>query len=306
MPRHLNLRQIEAFQAVIEAGSLSGAANLLHVSQPAMSKLIAHLESDTGLRLFDRVKGRLSPTENALLLHDEVGRIFSGMRQVESAIEAIRRERFRRLAVGVMPALSNSFIQRATSQFLVGHESVFCLINSLPSHWIVDWLASRKLDIGLVGNFVHNPYVALEPLMEQPLVCIMPPAHPLSAKRSIKPSDLHQIPFVAFHREYSDIGRRVDDMFDAYGVKAHIVLVSNVAPTVCEFVASGLGVSLVHPLMASGLETRLIARRFEPSIPDSFQLCYNTRARSPQLIERFADAVRTTATEVSRSLIGDS
>lgn len=306
MPRHLNLRQIEAFQAVIENGTLSGAAALLHVSQPAMSKLIAHLESDTGLRLFDRVKGRLCPTENALRLHDEVGRIFAGMRQVESAVDAIRRERHRRLAVGVMPALSNSFIQRATTSFLRSHENVFCLVNSLPSHWIVEWLVSRKLDIGLVGGFVQNPYIALEPLMEHPLICIMPPTHPLTAKASITPPDLNQIPFVAFHRDYSDIGRRVEDMFETYGIKAKTVLVSNVAPTVCEFVASGLGVSLVHPLMATGLEGRLTARRFEPAILDSFQLCYNTKTRNPQLVESFADAVRAMASQISSSLIGES
>src|SRR4051812_8483162 len=62
MRRHLNLRQIEAFRAVIENGTVSRAAEMLHISQPAMSKLIAHLEADTGLKLFDRVKGRLAPT----------------------------------------------------------------------------------------------------------------------------------------------------------------------------------------------------------------------------------------------------
>ena len=62
MRRRLTLRQVEAFKAVIESGTISSAADLLHVSQPAMSKLIAHFEADTGLKLFDRDKGRLAPT----------------------------------------------------------------------------------------------------------------------------------------------------------------------------------------------------------------------------------------------------
>jgi DNA-binding transcriptional LysR family regulator len=69
--RQLNLRQVEAFKAVIEYGTVSRAAEMMNVSQPAMSKLIAHLEEDTGLRLFDRVKGRLVPTRRGMRLYEE-------------------------------------------------------------------------------------------------------------------------------------------------------------------------------------------------------------------------------------------
>ena len=118
MSRHVNLRQIEAFKAVIENGTISRAAQILNISQPAMSKLIAHLEFDTGLRLFDRVKGRLAPSEHGMRLYDEVGRIFAGERQIENAVEAIRREEQGRLAIGVLAALASSFIQRVTTDFL--------------------------------------------------------------------------------------------------------------------------------------------------------------------------------------------
>ena len=55
MPRRFTLRQVEAFKAVIENGSISSAAQMVHISQPAMSKLVAHFEADTGLKLFDRL-----------------------------------------------------------------------------------------------------------------------------------------------------------------------------------------------------------------------------------------------------------
>src|SRR5262249_56352035 len=92
MTRRVNLRQIEAFKAVIEYGTVSQAAEMIGISQPAMSKLIAHLEDDTGLRLFDRIKGRLAPTRRGMRLYEEVDRIFVGVRQVENAVEAIRRD----------------------------------------------------------------------------------------------------------------------------------------------------------------------------------------------------------------------
>ena len=301
--RPINLRQIEAFKAVIENGTISRAALMLHISQPAMSKLISHMEADTGLRLFDRLKGRLAPTEQAMRLYDEVDRIFAGVRQVANAVDAIRREAQGRLAIGVMPALAGSFIQRATSGFLKSRPNVFCLVQSLSSQWVVDRMVMKKLDVGLVSAGIDNPYVALEPLIEHPLVCIMPLDHPLTSRTHIEPQDLDQIPFVTFHPD-AYVGHVIDRMFETYKIQVKSVLVTNVAPTLCEFVAAGIGVSLVHPLMLSGLENRLAVRRFEPELPFNFQLCRSIDNRNAPLVEAFAEESRTLAAQISRSLLG--
>jgi DNA-binding transcriptional LysR family regulator len=305
MLRDLNLRQIEAFKAVIENGTVSRAALVLSISQPAMSKLIAHLESDTGLRLFMRLKGRLAPTEQAMRLYEEIDRIFAGVHQVANAVDAIRREEQGRLAIGVMPALAGSFVQRVTTGFLKSRPNVFCSVQSLSSQWVVDRLVMRKLEVGLVSAGIDNPYVILEPLVEHPLVCIMPLDHALTSKSHIEPQDLDQIPFVTFHPD-AYIGHFIEGIFDTYKVKVQSVLVTNVAPTLCEFVAAGLGVSLVHPLMLSGLEDRLVVRRFEPAILFNFQLCRSAESRNEPLVEAFAQESRVTAAQISRSMLNGS
>lgn len=302
MPRQLNLRQIEAFKAVVENGTVSRAAQLLNVSQPAMSKLIAHLEFDTGLRLFDRVKGRLAPTEHGMRLYAEVGRIFSGVRQIENAVDAIRREEQGRLAIGVLPALATSFIQRVTTTFLKDRRGVYCSVQSLSSQWVIDWLIARKLDVGLVSARIDNPYVTLEPLLEQPLACIMPLDHPLSEKSVIEPEDLHLLPFIAFDSDIY-VSHLVAEMLERYAIRPQVVLAANHALTVCEFVAGGLGVSLVHPLMISGLEHRLAVRPFAAEILYSFQLCRSADSRNAHIVEAFVEELRQKATEISSAMV---
>src|SRR5450631_2718550 len=305
MPRHINLHQVEAFKAVIENGTVSRAAQILHVSQPAMSKLIAHLEFDTGLKLFDRHKGRLAPTANGMRLYSEIDRIFAGLRQVDNAVDAIRREEQGRISIGVLPALAGSFIQRATIAFLKGRPNVFCSIQSRSSWGIVDWVVARKFDIGLVDGGFKNPYVTLEPLMEQPMVCVMPVDHPLSAKSTIEPRDLDQLPFVSFPPD-SDTGHRIGTLFEAHAIKPQIVLVANFVLTVCEFVAAGLGVSLVHPVLASGVPHRLAIRRFKPDVSDSVVLCRSADSRNAELVDIFAQKLRETAEDVSREMLKNS
>jgi DNA-binding transcriptional LysR family regulator len=302
MPRHLTLRQIEAFKAVIENGSVSRAAEMVHISQPAMSKLIAYLEADTGLKLFDRAKGRLAPTKSGMRLYEEIDRIFAGVRQIENAAEAIRREEQGRISIGVLPALAGSFIHRATTGFLKDRRNVFCTVRSAGSQWIVDWIVARKLDVGLVDGGFKNPYAIIEPLMEQPMVCVLPLGHPLTAKATIKPKDLDQVPFLSFPLD-SDVGHRVDKLFEAHGVKPQVVLIANFVLTVCEFVAGGLGVALVHPLLISEFRQRLAVRRFEPDIFDNVALCRSGDSRNAQLVDIFAQKLRETAEEVSREML---
>ena len=161
---------------------------------------------------------------------------------------------------------------------------------------------TRKLDVGLVSSRIDNPYIVTEPLMEHPLVCIMPPDHPLAAKSVIQPEHLDGVPFISFDPE-SFSGQRIAKMFDACKIKANIVLIASVSPTLNEFVMAGLGVSLVHPLMVSGLQDRLAVRRFEPLITFDFQLCRSRESRNAGLVEAFLQETRATAERISGELV---
>jgi DNA-binding transcriptional LysR family regulator len=302
MKRPLKLRQIEAFKAVIESGTVSRAAEILRISQPAVSKLLVHLEEDIGLQLFERVKGRLVPTQRGMRLYDEIDRIFAGLRQVESAVESIRREDQGRLVVGVMPALSGTFIQRVIMGFLQQCPDVHVSIHARSSQFIADWLVTRQLDVGLVSPCIGNPYIETEPLMEHPLVCIMPPDHPLTEKNVIAPGDLDGEPFVSFSAD-TYTSQRITEIFEAYEVRARTVLDATVASTISEFVAAGIGVSLVHPLFVNGMGSRIAIRRFEPSIPFNFLLCRARKARNVGLVKIFVEEMRAAAARISGEML---
>ncbi len=298
MKTRLSLRQIEAFKAVIEQGTISRAANVLHVSQPAMSKMITNLELDAGLLLFDRLKGRLAPTQRGMRLYDEIDRIFAGVQQVENAIDAIRREDQGRITIGVMPALSGSFVQMVTSAFLKRHPRAFCVVESRGSPQIAEWLVTRKLDVGFVESGIDNPYLLSEPMMEHALVCVLPVGHPLQAKAVISPTDLDDQPFISFSPEDSTARHIASTMAD-HRAHLNVALVASNAQTVCEFVAGGHGVSLIHPVLARSFGERLIVRPFEPVIPHHFQICHSRDSRHTHLVSDFIVIAR----DVARTLL---
>lgn len=295
MPRAINLRQIEIFKAVIEHGTVSRAAEALYISQPAASKLLMQLEKDNGLKLFDRYKGRLIPTAQGLRLHEEVARIFVGVRQVESTIGLIKREDQGRLVVGVIPALAGAYIQRTTMNFLKRNPNVYCWIKSPSSQWIPEYVLTRVLDIGIVTARVGNPFVVTEPLFEHPLLCIMPIGHALAERKVIRPDDLNDVPFIGFNTE-TYTGQKVSEMFETYDVRSNIVLTADSNSTLSHFVAAGLGVSLVHPLFIAGVEKQVVVRPFEPTIPLDFLVCFARDARNTRLIADFIAEAKAVAT----------
>src|SRR5579859_7523766 len=217
MLRAINLRQIETFKALIERGTVSRAAEAVSISQPAASKLLMHLESDTGLKLFNRQKGRLTPTAQALRLYEEIDRIFAGVRQVESAIAVVRREAQGRLIVGVLPAFDGPLLHQATSNFLKRNPNVYCSIQSHASRQIAEGVLTRQIDVGIVTSRVDNPIVATEPLLEYPLICIMPIGHPLAKHKVIRPKDINGVSFVAYAAE-TYIGQKIEALFEKYEI----------------------------------------------------------------------------------------
>lgn len=287
--------------AVIDNGTVSRAATMLNMSQPAMSKLIAFLEDDTELSLFDRVKGRLVPTEQALLFYEEAERILGGVQQLENAVDAIHRQKQDRISVGVLPALADSYIHAATSNFLNRQPNVFCSVQSRSSHLIVEWLTARKLDVGLVGSATASPFVVHEPIMKRPMLCIMPIGHPLSDREVVTPSDIETTPFISFNND-SFIVHQFTEMFERYNIKPNVVLTSNSASIICKYVANGLGISLMHPFVAHGLMDKLVLKRFEPAVHDSFQLCRRKDTRNVQLVDTFVECIHRTELEISASL----
>lgn len=281
-----SLRQIEAFRAVIEAGTVSRAAELLRISQPAASKLLIHLEEDTGMQLFDRDSGRLVLTDRGMRLYEEIDRIFSGVDQIARAVEMVRREDRGRLQIGVMPGLSGKFVARVVDGFLKKHPDVYISIDTRSSQFIAEWLVTGQLDVGILTVVVDNAQLDSVPLLNAPVVCIMPIGHPMTKLKKVTPKDLATERFITF-RGGSLTQRRIDAAFEKQGIKPSTVLEASTAANICELVAAGLGVAVVHPLLVEQVRDRVEIRPFDPPTQIDFLICRPRRVRNLALVDSF-------------------
>lgn len=262
----LSFRQIEAFRAVMLAGTTIGAANRLCVSQPAVSRLIAQLEDATRLRLFVREKKRLSPTNEAAALFREVERSFNGLEAIGRAADAIRNVTYGSLRLTCFPALAHQFIPTVIGRFREQYPHIAVTLQTSRSSMVVDWVASMDFDLGLASGSLEVAGVQAERFIELPGVCILPPGHRLASQPVIRPQDCAGEAFISLSAE-DEVRQRVDLAFSRAGVDRRLVAESSLAHGICSMVLAHVGIAIVNPVVAAdGAKDGLVARPFEPDI----------------------------------------
>jgi DNA-binding transcriptional LysR family regulator len=267
----INFRQIEAFRAVVESGTVSRAAERLSISQPAVSRLLRGLEHASGLTLFDRTKRRLAPTKEAMMLFDEVDRLFKGINDLAHFVEDVRKLRRSSLRIGVMPALSVGFIQDVLAQFVSSYPQTQLTIHARSTVKLVEWLVAGHLDIALTAHSVANPELTQISLCVSNYVCILPLEHPMAKKRSIRPQDLASEQFISFSSD-SEYRVLIDRIFADTKVERKLFLEAPMAPTICALVAKGLGVSIINPFYIGAFQSLLAVRPFRSAIEGNISI----------------------------------
>ncbi len=260
-------RHIEVFRAVMTAGSVTGAAALLHTSQPTLSRDLARLEQLLGYALFERERGRLKATARARALFDEVERSFQGLARVIERAEALGRDDDTELGVLCLPALSHALLPAAVAALRAEHPSARVSITPAESPLLEAWMSEQRYDLGLAETTQPTPGVQLSTLLEADEVAVLPAGHRLAAKPRLAPRDFAGQDFVSLAPD-DPYRREIDAHFAAAGVQRRMGVQTHSAVAVCALVQTGLGVAIVNPLTAKACSgSGLVVRPLTFSIP---------------------------------------
>jgi DNA-binding transcriptional LysR family regulator len=285
----LNLRQVEAFRAMMITGSVTKASEIMHITQPAVSRLIADFERSVGLSLFDREKRRLNPTKECLALYREVEKTYAGLEHVEYAAEAIRNMQLGQLSVVTMPIASNHFLPDVIAEFTDTWPDISVSLWTWPRDQAIDWILSQQYDLGLLTLPIDDTALAVEPFAEEEAVCLLPADHVLTKKKIIKASDLDGVNFLPL-TPGGDFRLAVNEVFRRAKIKPRIRVEARSAATVCGLVANGSGVSLLGPMATYGLDPKqIVTRPFRPRIPFQAGIVYPAQRSISKPARAFAD-----------------
>ncbi|MCQ8780656.1 LysR substrate-binding domain-containing protein [Mangrovibrevibacter kandeliae] len=268
----LKSRQLEAFRAVILIGSASEAAASLGISQPAVSRLIADLEQQLKLQLFERRGGKLLPTADGITLYREVDRSFVGLERIELAARDIRERRGGALRVAGLPALAGSFLPGVVAEFVKERPAVDITLYGMTSPSVLDWVVAGRCDVGFVQERIPHSAIVSEDLPAVPGVFAAPVGHPLLAKETIVPQDLHGCDLVALAGP-SLMRSKFDAVMTTHSVLPVIRAETPLTMIACGLVSAGLGCAIVDFFTARHIRwPNVELRPFRPTITFEWSL----------------------------------
>ncbi|MDP8705848.1 LysR substrate-binding domain-containing protein [Serratia marcescens] len=292
----MTLRQIRHFIAVAETGSISAGAQAVFVSQSSLTLAIQQLETEIGVRLFDRhAKGMTLTHQGHQFLRQSyliLATVDNAKRSLQIGTESLTGK----LTVGVTSLVAGYFLVELLTRFKSAYPNVIVQVVEDERPYIEHLLVSGEIDIGvlILSNIEDRDALQTEVLMHSPYRLWLPPLHPLLEHESISLADVAKQPLIQLNADEMDVHAR--RIWSRAGLKPEIAMKTASTEAVRSLVAAGMGVS-IQPDMAYrawSLEGNMIeARKLDDLLePLDIGLAWRRGSARPELVTPFLTIAR--------------
>ena len=287
----MNLRQIEVFRAVMLAGSVTDAARLLHVSQPGISRMLGHIETQLGIALFERQKGRLLPTPEAQVLYAEVEQVYRGVKRIDDRAAALKTGSQLTLRVLASPSTGLDIVPRAVAALSAQFPQATLFMETLPAREMVSQLLNHEADVAISTLPIEHPLLKAAVLGHWTLACVFPKGHPFEAQAALNPRDILQERLIGFSPDTPQ-GRILAEWRREHRMDLQAPIEVRAGQAACALAASGAGVAVVDSLTARAWGGDKLAFRPITGTP-AYEICAVTHLNLPpsMLLKAFVAGV---------------
>lgn len=259
---NINLRQLRAFLAVAQQRHFRRAAERLHLSQPAVSRHIADLEAELGVRLFDRSTREVVPTEAGRYLESAIERVLEELEGVLDHMHSEGERRRGKIRIASVPTLSASLMPACIADCAQEYPELTIQLHDQAQTLVLDSVRGGEVDFGIAIEPSEASDFDSEVIMRDPFCLACRPDHPLAKHKSVPWKKLQGQALVLL--DYSSGSRRlIDQALQKHGVQAHVAQQTGHTHTAFRMVEAGLGVTVTPRL--SSPPTTLAVRPLVPT-----------------------------------------
>ena len=293
------LAQLRTFQAVARNNSFSRAADELHLTQPAISAQISALESALKIRLFERIGKTIALTEPgrvALACADDIALRLAQMRR---ELDDLGELHAGRLQIGASMVVGVYLLPEALAHFKQTYPQVELTVKVEPGRQIVERILRNELDIAIVGEVsrFNDARIAFKPFIQDELIVIAPPDHPLTEAGCVTPLEMAALPFV-LPASNSASGESIQEQLKAADISLKSVIELGNTGAVKHAVEAGLGLSIVSRMavLRELQEGRLCSLRIANlELQRQFCLCWHHERPFSRLTTAFIGFIQAYA-----------
>lgn len=242
----MTLSQLRTFQTVARLNNFSRAADVLHMTQPAVSAQIVALENALRIKLFERMGKKIALTEAGRVALSCAEDIRLRVDQMRTELEDLGELNAGSLNIGASLIVGVYLLPEVLARFQEEYPRVKLAVKVEPAWHIVNLILRNELDVGIIGEGtpVTDERLVVKPILRDELIVIVPPNHPLAEAGGISFAELAGMPFV-LPAKNSASGECIQVRLAAEGITLHSVMELGNVGAVKRAVAAGMGVSIV-------------------------------------------------------------
>lgn len=245
----LNFRQLEVFRAIMVAKTISGAAEMLHVSQPGISRLLKYMEYKLDTALFERHKGRLIPTPEAEKLFKELDPVFNRLEELDSIIERIKQPCDETIRIACTPSLANHILPLLLAKIKQKFHEISIHLESLSNEEIFDCIIQRRIDFALAFYSTDHPLLLAEPSISLKMECVLPQSHPLANRKSLSFKEMLKYQIISYYPE-TLLGKKFHNACEKMNKNPEVSVMVRYADDACAMAEQGLGITYCYQYTA--------------------------------------------------------
>jgi len=254
----LTARQIELFHMAYLHRSTRKAAEALHISQPAISRVVAELEAEMGVALFDRTGRRFEPTAAAHSLQQAVQRHFQGLERVRETALQIASGTGGHLCIAAVPAVADIRVAAAAGHLMALHADLRIDIDVMGEEAGLAALREGRVDCAVISSDPGDANLHCRRLADIQPVAIFPANHSSEVKQEVTVAELAKLPLVMLPKG-SPFRRAVEKLFDQAGVSLRVRAEARTQTAIAALVAEGAGCAIVD----AGVLTPAVSARVQ-------------------------------------------
>lgn len=240
----LTLRQIEIIRAIMVTGTIAGAAKLLNISAPGVSRLMKYTEDMLGVPLFNRKHGRYVPTPEARNVFDLLDNIHRKVEDLQTAIDRLGSGEGRELSVASVPSVANVMVPRAIDRVKRRFPDISLEIEILKIEQAIDYLLLGRGEVVAISSRFDHSIIDFTPLATGRLLCIVPLESELAQRSSITPAEIVKHTLIGIDPT-DPYGRVMTEIFRREGLSYSMNIKTRFGTMVCSLVAAGLGIAII-------------------------------------------------------------
>ena len=289
----MDVRSLQGFVEVVRRGGFSRAAEALHVTQPAVSKMVKALEEELGLPLLWRQARRVALTDAGRVAYERAQAVLSALRAVEEEVAAVGAVTRGRVRFGVPPMVGGAVFPPVLAAFRRAYPGVSLELREEGARRVESLVLHGEIEVGATVLPTDAASFEILPLMRDVLRAVLPPGHPLARRRSLALRDLEHLPFVLYRADFALHGHILEACRNA-GFQPQVAAESSQWDFMAAMVAADMGVALLPQTICRRLDRRLAraVRLADPVLRWDLALIWRRGRYLPPAPAAFVEVVR--------------